>query len=437
MKLLLTILCLQGMLGFVPSFAIAHSCQMEAKPDSVILLFPYNNGLAFNTKDTLYLSVNKNSLPDSLVIVFDKDTLRVRMADTIHLPLSKKAVPDSTIIHFRKNSIKVALLDTIRISRNKWKDKKPVIIMMKKDTLSGSPDTTLYLKRGTKKGVYRTPVQDKLEFRGKAYTDFIGVNVDQPNGLFQTNVYFSYARPHLTRNFILLYNIVLADLTLSKIEERNRELPVRYNSALDTGYFNKTDLYQFAFIRAITKINVFELYWPDAFSFYVDFTGSFHRTAIRDTMKLSDAGSVTSLAFGWNCKLITKEDKHSKLSAEFSFTHLWPRLFSDFYQQTAQPQYIAHTGTIQHLMVHEVTKKEKIFTGIDIFDLTLSHRGEKNSLQFLRISVAGNYFSPKEVSRNVFCQLQLGVELSIDELMANNKSKDKKENPEESAEKEK
>jgi hypothetical protein len=88
-------------------------------------------------------------------------------------------------------------------------------------------------------------------------------------------------------------------------------------------------------------------------------------------------------------------------------------------------------------MIQEFNKKDWFFTGIDIFDLTLAHMGEKNVNEYLRISVTGNYFSPRELSRNVFCQLQMGIELNIESFIKQYKEKNKAEKTDDTKENQK
>jgi hypothetical protein len=267
----------------------------------------------------------------------------------------------------------------------------------------------------------------KLEFRGKVFTDFEGIKADQPNGLIQTNLYFSYVRRYDSVKYskiVPLRNIVLADFTFSKIEQNNRELPVRYlNQDSIYGYLNQLDLYQYANIKVTTKLNLITLELfenkDESFRAYFDIIGTFYRTALHDSLKISDSKNVISIASGINLRMKYYADPKSKLSAELSYTYFKPSLFTGSYREIAGPQYLDHKGQITQDMVNE--KK----SGINIIDLIIGHDGN-NSTQFLRVSISGNYFFKQaNTAPNIFYQIQMGLDYKLDNIFSSKDKKDK------------
>ena len=260
----------------------------------------------------------------------------------------------------------------------------------------------------------------ELEFRGKIFSDFVGIADDQPNGLIQTNFYFSYKRPYKKNPTTFFRNIVFADVTFSKLENRNRELPVRYNQSSNpdsiVGYLNRLDLLHYSHLMVTLKLNILTIEYLDAFRFYVDYLGSFYRTAILDTLGLSNTNNVLSIAHGFNVKMKTNMDKKSNLAADLSYSHFWPRLFTSAYQEMAGSQYHEYNGVILPNMIQEE------ITGIDIIDLTIRHQGD-NSDQFLRVALFGNYFSRKGSTPNIFYQFQIGIGIKLSKILNNNEEK--------------
>jgi hypothetical protein len=279
------------------------------------------------------------------------------------------------------------------------------------DSLSRKIDT-LSRKVDTLKGK-GSAQKEILKFRGMLFSDFVGLNDDQPNGLIQANFYFSYERPYDTKIYpklVPLWNIVLLDFTFSKIENDKYELPVRYVSNDSTkGYLNRLDLYQYSNMKALSKINLATFIYPKYFKVHFDLIGAFYRTAINDSLKLSNIENLMSVAVGINAKLRTEMDPKTKLSAELSYSYLLPNLFSNTYKEIGGQQYFEHPGQIPQDFVDEE------LSGINIIDLIIRHKGD-NAEKFLRISFCGNYFNKKENTPNIFYQFQLGLSLDLFKL---------------------
>lgn len=248
-----------------------------------------------------------------------------------------------------------------------------------------------------------------LKFRGMIFSDIVGIKDDQPNGLIQTNFYFSYERPDISdkSTLIPLKNIVLVDITLSKIENDEYKLPVRYVSQDSTkGYLNQLDLLQYAHIKAASKFNLICYHLKDDFDIYFDLLAGFFRTAIYDSLKISNTKNLNTLTYGINVKLRTKEDKTTNLAADFSYCYLKSILFSDVYQAIGGPQNMEYP----YQLTQDIVNKE--ISGINIIDLTIRHVQEKTD-KFLKIAICGNYFGRKGNTPNIFYQFQIGIGFNI------------------------
>lgn len=313
----------------------------------------------------------------------------------------------------------------------------------------------------------------KFEFKGFVFSDFVGIQDDQPNGLIQTNVYFSYTRPlrirpkidtvklnkklkilandltnkterkvHRIENkiakvdsarqprtqFYLFRNIVLTDLTFSKIGNQNQELPVRYSlnasGQPEKGYFNRFDLVQYANIIALAKLNIFTIEWPDFATLYFDVIPVFYNTSISDSLRINENvtkknSSVYSIAFGSNVKILTEQDKRTHLSAEVSYSFFIPQLYSSNYFDKANTQIKEHSGIISPNMILP-TKHN----GIEILDVRIQHSPPKSKVStFLRISFFHNVFvkqfAKQNTPRNMFVQFQLGASINLEKIIKN------------------
>jgi hypothetical protein len=285
----------------------------------------------------------------------------------------------------------------------------------------------------------------KLEFIGRLYSDFVGLKADNPNGLIQTKFLFSYTRQYDSLKCTIPFknsfeivpfrNVVLADFAFSKIDQKNRELPVRYNSDDSiSGYLNRLDLYQYAYFSVTGKLNLFTvrcfskcegdsvdkkhncktvtfLKSYESFRLYFDLIGTFYNTSIADSLKRSNMTSVNSIAWGINIRATFYPTSKSNLKAEIEYTHFFPSLFTHTYKEIAGPQYLAHTGLITQSMIDE--RKY----AINSFDLVFVRNNDNKSAQFLRLSIIGNFFArPALTSPNLFYQLQLGTDFTLNDL---------------------
>jgi hypothetical protein len=275
----------------------------------------------------------------------------------------------------------------------------------------------------------------KFEFRGYLFSDFVGVNDDQPNGLLQTNIYFCFTRPvkqypvdrknngvnYKIAKWYLFKNIVVTDITLSKMGLQDRELAVRYDSTLKMqnkgGYLNRFDLLQYANVITMTKVNVVSLNWKQIASCYIDVMPIYYSTLIADTLRTNKATNVSNIAFGANIKLktepvaITKSIQNSTISAEISFSIFWPRLYSDYYIDKAA--YQIKEPSIQNSLI----VSNKCPKSIQAIDLRVEYSPDiknRNTSIYFRFSIYNNVFrNYSSTVGNVFAQFQLGIYLDV------------------------
>jgi hypothetical protein len=260
----------------------------------------------------------------------------------------------------------------------------------------------------------------KFDFNGYVFTDLAGIDDDQPNGLLQTQVYFSYTRPRkvyrtemenyarVCKNFYLFRNVVLLDITVSKIGNQNSELPVRYVFAEDTTrLLNRYDLYQYSHVIAASKLNLMTYKWPKVLSLYLDFSPILYNTYLSDSLSSKDKISVSTMAFGLNLKALTYMHERTRLSAECSYSFYEPVLYSDFYSDVASYQ-------IKEPYDGNTVRQDKYPKTIQVLDIRIRHIPENEKLSsFLRFSLFGNIIKPRDVPGNIFFQFQLGASFNF------------------------
>jgi hypothetical protein len=274
----------------------------------------------------------------------------------------------------------------------------------------------------------------KFQFVGMLFGDFVAIDNDKPNGLIQTNAYLSYTRPvtwckcqvnhkkkvDYNNKFVRVYplrNIVITDITLSKIGNQIRYLPVRYMSGDTTKKsFNRFDLLQYSNIIALTKINFLTLEYLKSTKFYFDFIPMFYNTPIHDSLG-SFKSNVCTIAFGWNLKVKTEISDH--FEAEIAFSVFRPNLFSNIYSDRTALQYKENKGPL-------LTEKDMLHSGghtIQVIDLIVGYEPKKDvSKIFFRFVSYQNLFDGKHVPKNLFVQILLGTSIDFDKFIKPNAS---------------
>jgi hypothetical protein len=419
MKKSIFFICMLGMFITLPFFAAEPPNKPAQKADSTMLIVFEKDTFLIPAGDTIQFVHGKGSKFDSVVVLFEKDSIKLPLKDTLRIPYSKTPPPDTFAFRYKRKTVKYPMQDTIRIRFDKRLD-KPAVLITVKDTIHANADDLIRISKHAKIKLIPAKLPGKLVFSGKIFSDFVGLNIEQPNGLLQTNGYFCYTFPHKDRVFNLLKNWVLADITFSKIEDRNKKLPLRYDSPGTgtpvTGYFNRLDLYQYAHLRTVSKVNLFSIHCKNTLDIYADFIASFYSTAIEDTMKITSASSVTSIACGYNFKMITVKDEDSKYWAAISYSHLFPKLYFNTFQENATDQYNSYRGVITTNHLEDSPNSKIYFPGIGILDLIMAYDGAK-STKYLRVSVSSNNLIGKKTPKNIFFQMQLGITADIEAFL--------------------
>ena len=319
----------------------------------------------------------------------------------------------------------------------------------------------------------KTFCDHEFEFKGFLFSDFVGIQDDQPNGLVQTNIYFSYKRPVRTRpkktkealdlelselrknasnkgdsykinrmekrilrsypsrqpmtQPYLFRNVVITDITFSKIGNQNQSLPVRYSDT--TGgkpvhrFLNRFDLVQYSNVIALTKLNILTIDFPKFACLYLDVIPVYYNTTISDSLRKDVSGSwkkinVTSIAFGGHMKLKTKRDKISNLSGEVSYSYFIPQLYTPNYRFIGT-QLKDHDGVVTEGMILESQDRS-----VQILETRIEHRKPDSKLStFFRIAYFHNVFRKKHTPGNAFVQFQVGVSYEISNVFSQKETK--------------
>jgi hypothetical protein len=136
-------------------------------------------------------------------------------------------------------------------------------------------------------------------FRMNIFSDIIGVNEDNPNGLVQFEIE-KRININTNRRFNRVPTAMFAFMTpyfqWSKIEENNRSLGVSTfseDSSPTANYVSPLELYRHSILDAGIKLNVVDIEWP-AIDFQINGTGSITFSQVTDTL-LSDLGDPISI----------------------------------------------------------------------------------------------------------------------------------------------
>jgi hypothetical protein len=288
----------------------------------------------------------------------------------------------------------------------------------------------------------------KFEFKGYLFSDFVAIDKDKPNGLIQSNAYLCYTRPleyikykkapvdlsgkprspELKQSrWYPFKNIVVTDVTLSKIGNQMRRLPARY--LLDTAgntqgtYFNRFDLLQYSNVIAMTKVNLIAFeYLEKTISAYIDFIPVFYNTPVVDTLGPYKETSICNIAFGCNIKIIAK--KTDQYSAEISYSVFAPRMFSNVFNDNA-PWQIKEVPDYQIDPSMFADKEPKT---IQALDLKIGYKPSKmNTETYFKFSVYQNVFRKSKTAPNMFVEIQLGSLLNFEDFFKSAEGEEKKD----------
>lgn len=188
----------------------------------------------------------------------------------------------------------------------------------------------------------------------KAYSDFIGIRDDQPNGLIQfeasKRINVLTRRKQLSKtNYQGWLTYIEPSITFSKLEHNNKYLYLD-KGALDTVQISKSgvksfsvdplQLYQYSNFNVRTDFNIYKFNWSDAKSnFQVNGKFGFLRTGVSDSVNVKDSAAlaapdlktdnINSRMIGISVAWEFKPDSRYGLTLSYELQHLKP--YSDSY----------------------------------------------------------------------------------------------------------
>jgi hypothetical protein len=154
----------------------------------------------------------------------------------------------------------------------------------------------------------------KAQMRFAIYTDGEGLQQDNPNGLVQTEIYFSWPgintpikkfkdkEGNETAHLYVLRNFVLPNLQINKIEDKLKYLPLIKSN--DRFYVSTFDLIQYAHLTNYVKLNIFTVGFKRQNRIYLDATVNHVNTLAVDSLT-NNKFSLNSLGIGVNLRYQT------------------------------------------------------------------------------------------------------------------------------------
>lgn len=250
----------------------------------------------------------------------------------------------------------------------------------------------LLSKAGASEAVYKSS-KSKL-FRLNIYSDFVGINENNPNGLVQVEIdkrinlwtkrvakrsYFTFLSPYFE---------------WSKIEEHNRTL--LFSKLNETSYVSPLEVYRFSMIETGLALNLFE---GDGavFNFQLNLIPALTFTQIQDSLNSDSAGvaineRINSFVFGsefkftfspetsWSMSLSTRPFLYSNLNSAIPYNSL---------EETVDKQ--------------ELKKANKVLNDISL-NITIRLGENHDNLFFARMG----FIHEINNTSNNFAQVQLG-----------------------------
>lgn len=315
------------------------------------------------------------------------------------------------------------------------------------------------------------------------YSDLTGISDDQPNGLLQTEATISFpintkafhvsrtedwsnysagdTVPDKMTRLFYFRNMVLGDFVLAKLEDNNRDLPLRLfhspATSADSIYgLNTLDLVQYANFKYTAKVNLFtgqffshvegckhtakpyksatkgchdRLKADDLYcrrhTIYLDAIGRFMRNSVADTNVVFSSSTnntyFNTQGYGWNLKWdFQQHGQRLGLQAYWQGIYLIPNrprryildsgteidavMINNNNILASGPYRELETGSLQNKFVSELS-----------IQVSLDGEDDNDDMKFLRLSFHGDGIFPG-TGNNFFFQAQLGIAGSIDEL---------------------
>ncbi len=293
----------------------------------------------------------------------------------------------------------------------------------------------------TKETLYKAPTYSLFE--AKIFSDFIGLDAGAPNGLIQTEVSkkiilnterFPIHSGELTKlfsdifkpyvNYILrlnfsIINFVEPSLSISKIEEDDRFLPIQGINRMEGGiltrdrYIGTLDLLNYERLNFGMRMNGFVLDMPSLKStFFLNVGMNYGRTPIRDKVLdengLVQEGQVMDSVLNtfrtyWELETQLKPDERYGFS--FSYRQSRMLLRSNFVRAVANPELfgldqsmgIKHSPNIHSFQVlghffPPSRDADKLTTNKFFFRFTYHHMRRHWNTNFLQVQVGTSFF---------------------------------------------
>jgi len=298
-----------------------------------------------------------------------------------------------------------------------------LILSTSQFTLSQDWNYTKVKRESVKQDPDSIPTEDKFfHYRYRIYSDFVGINDDQPNGLLQTEIYFSWP---LSKNTYekgpkFFNNLVIPDFAILKIDDKNRFLNVIHFpdtiSVFKKG-INSLQFLQYASLRSSAKLNILKLKFSD-YSVYLDILGSCYRTGINDTTKSEPEKFINSFGAGLN--FFVNSRKFLKGPTENLYGFKLDLVFTIFWHDIISNEYTL-VKVIQDDLDERLIKDKNIseYKGpLSIIQTQVVYNPpDQKTEYFLRFSYftyLTALFQNREFEYS-FIQLQLGISKLIDE----------------------
>jgi len=249
---------------------------------------------------------------------------------------------------------------------------------------------------------------DSSYFYIRAYSDFVGLQDDQPNGLLQTEFFFDW---NLRLNYdsakalVFFYNLVLPEVGILKLDEKERYLPVLYGETTNRTMLNATDLVKYANLRLAAKLNILKLKLNSLNRLYLDGYAVHYRTGITDSTRKEPESIFNTFGAGGNI-LFRSYKKNTKFRLDLMYSLFWLKSTSNRYDLVSSSADAESTVMTDDQVSNDTSPLSNL-------SIQVAFEGKTHS--FLRFSYTNNWFTfgKSPDFYNGFWQVQIGVSKRI------------------------
>ncbi|ACU63310.1 hypothetical protein [Chitinophaga pinensis] len=272
----------------------------------------------------------------------------------------------------------------------------------------------------------------KQEMRFAVYTDFEGFQQSNPNGLIQTEFYFSWPginKPIIripkkgkeTVHIYLLRNMVIPNIQLNKLEDKLKYLPlIKANSHY---YVSTFDLIQYANLTNYVKLNLITFGFKSKTRLYADLMLNHVNTLAIDSAT-NNKFSLNSLGPGISFKYKT-EDSNSPINLMTEVSLFGLHLLNTEFRQHDGPQYSSVQKDITELdtIVRKHNTMWRFQAEVTIDPSKIGKEkpsSQSSSLIFLRTYIYTErvpFNKNLKGSNNSLFMLQLGYRLTLNDVL--------------------